>query len=89
MGKFYFEGKRERERDPQSVQIGMPSSNIFSLKMLELGIDVKPITGLHKSFGELISLSELQNFNSDSPVLQIEREENIVSQAELYNRNSE
>lgn len=51
MGKFYFEGKKERERDPQSVQIGMPSSNIFSLKMLELGIDVKPITGLHKSFG--------------------------------------
>jgi len=31
----------------QSIQICMPSTDIFSLEVLKLGIDVKPITGLH------------------------------------------
>lgn len=36
----------------QSIQISMACSNIFSLEMLKLGIDVKPITGLHRSIIE-------------------------------------
>jgi hypothetical protein len=31
----------------QSIQIGMACSNVFSLEVLKLGIDVEPITGLH------------------------------------------
>jgi len=36
------------KRNSQSTQISMTGSNIFSLKMLKLRIDVKPITCLQK-----------------------------------------
>ena len=31
----------------QSMHVCMSSSNIFSLQMLKLGVDIEPVTGLH------------------------------------------
>ena len=42
-----YKWKEKKKKPLQSVQIGVSSTDIFSLKVLKLGIDIEPITSLH------------------------------------------